>query len=440
MKPLSLLLAGGVLLAGVQQQLLLRRPPRLLELVSSSASSGPAALSLRFSRPMDRASLAALSTLLPADPHQWLGSGHVLRLLLTSQQPISSAITLVIAGQDQRGLPLPPQRWRWDPRPRLLAVVPTGQGEQLQLLQRDGHWQPLTPVLERITAVQPLGNGSGIALTSREGDSERLWLLPLQQSALHRDDAPDPQGVQAGRLQALLPEPLIFAHLSSNRRGDLLVQWSARALGRSITSFWGGGPPASRPEELALEGSGRMQLLPERAALVVPELEGLSLRNLPGKPERRQLLPGSRDLSSFCPVSGRALLVRHWPDFRRSLELVEPGLAPRQLWIGQDAVLSSACDRGGERVWLLLSHWRNAQRNRLLELNRQGQIVRERDLGGWEVEPGGPMAYGPTRQQLLLTLRPQGRQEAQPVLIPVRDLTLQPLPKVVRQSLWLPPG
>ena len=440
MKPLSLLLAGGVLLAGVQQQLLLRRPPRLLELVSSSASSGPAALSLRFSRPMDRASLAALSTLLPADPHQWLGSGHVLRLLLTSQQPISSAIALVIAGQDQRGLPLPPQRWRWDPRPRLLAVVPTGQGEQLQLLQRDGHWQPLTPVLERITAVQPLGNGSGIALTSREGDSERLWLLPLQQSALHRDDAPDPQGVQAGRLQALLPEPLIFAHLSSNRRGDLLVQWSARALGRSITSFWAGGPPASRPQELALEASGPMQLLPEGAALVVPELEGLSLRNLPGKPERRQLLPGSRDLSSFCPVSGRALLVRHWPDFRRSLELVEPGLAPRQLWIGQDAVLSSACDRGGERVWLLLSHWRNAQRNRLLELNRQGQIVRERDLGGWEVEPGVPMAYDPTRQQLLLTLRPQGRQEAQPVLIPVRDLTLQPLPKVVRQSLWLPPG
>ena len=346
----------------------------------------------------------------------------------------------MIAGQDQRGLPLPPQRWRWDPRPRLLAVVPTGQGEQLQLLQRDGHWQPLTPVLERITAVQPLGNGSGIALTSREGDSERLWLLPLQQSALHRDDAPDPQGVQAGRLQALLPEPLIFAHLSSNRRGDLLVQWSARALGRSITSFWAGGPPASRPQELALEASGPMQLLPEGAALVVPELEGLSLRNLPGKPERRQLLPGSRDLSSFCPVSGRALLVRHWPDFRRSLELVEPGLAPRQLWIGQDAVLSSACDRGGERVWLLLSHWRNAQRNRLLELNRQGQIVRERDLGGWEVEPGVPMAYDPTRQQLLLTLRPQGRQEAQPVLIPVRDLTLQPLPKVVRQSLWLPPG
>ena len=440
MKPLPLLLAGGVLLAALQQQLLLRRPPRLLDLLSSSASSGPAALSLRFSRPMNRASLAALSSLNPTAPHQWLGSGDALRLLLTSQQPIHSAIALVIRGLDQRGLTLPPQRWRWDPRPRLLAVVPQDQGEQLQLQQRDGRWQPLTPVLKQITAVQPLGDGTGIALTSREGDSERLWLLPLQQSALHPQNAAKPEGVEAGRLQALLPDRLIFAHLSSNRRGDLLVQWSARTLGRSITSFWAGGKRSARPEQLKLEASGPMQLLPEGAALVVPEIEGLSLRNLPGKPQRRQLLPGSRDLSSFCPVSGRALLVRHWPDFRRSLELVEPGLAPRQLWLGPDAVLSSACDRGGERVWLLLSHWRNAQHNRLLELNRQGQIVRDRTLSGWEVEPGVPMAYDPTRQQLLLTLRPQGRPEAQPVLIPVQDLTLQPVPKRVRQSLWLPPG
>jgi hypothetical protein len=50
------------------------------------------------------------------------------------------------------------------------------------------------------------------------------------------------------------------------------------------------------------------------------------------------------------------------------------------------------------------------------------------------------MAYDPTRQQLLLTLRQQGRPDAQPVLIAVRDLTLQPLAKAVRQALWLPPG
>ena len=433
----ALLLAAGGLLALVQQQLLLQRPPRLLELHSSTASSGPAALSLRFSRPMDRASLAARSQLQPALPHQWLGATNPLRLLLAANQPITGAIQLLISGVDQRGLALRPQRWSWDPRPRLLAVVPKGSGEQLQLLQRDGRWQPLTPEFERITAVTPLGDGSGIALASRNDQGERLWLLPLQQSALQRGSQPVSSAVKAGPLRALLPEPLIFTHLSSNQRGDLLVQWSAQALGRSITSFW---PRQGNRQQLELEASGPMQLLPDGGALVMPELEGLSLRNLPGRPERRQLLPGSRDLSSFCPVSGRALLVRHWPDFRRSLELVEPGQPPRQLWLGGDAVLSTACDRGGERVWLLLSHWRDAQRSRLLEINRQGRIVRTRDLNGWEVEPGVPMAYDPTRQQLLLTLRQQGRPDAQPVLIPVRDLALQPLAKPVRQALWLPPG
>lgn len=431
------LLAGGVLLALLQQQLLLRRPPRLLELQSSTASSGPAALSLRFSRPMDRTSLAMGSQLQPPLPHQWLGESNPLRLLLNANQPITGAIQLLISGLDQRGLALRPQRWTWDPRPRLLAVTPQGSGEQLQLLQRDGSWQALTPVFERITAVTPLGDGSGIALASPNDQGERLWLLPLAQSALQRGHQPAPNAVKPGPLQALLPDPLIFAHLSSNQRGDLLVQWSSQALGRSITSFW---PRKGQPQQLELEASGPMQLLPEGGALVIPELEGLSLRNLPGRPERRQLLPGSRDLSSFCPVSGRALLVRHWPDFRRSLELVEPGQPPRQLWLGADAVLSTACDRGGERVWLLLSHWRDAQRSRLLEINRQGQIVRSRDLTGWEVEPGVPMAYDPTRQQLLLTLRQQGRQDAQPVLIPVQDLELRPLAKAVRQALWLPPG
>ena len=437
MKNAGLLLGGGVLLALVQQQLLLRRPPRLLELQSSTASSGPAALALRFSRPMDRASLAAGSQLQPALAHQWLGANNPLRLLLEGNQPITGAIRLLIRGLDQRGLALQPQRWLWDPRPRLLAVVPQGKGEQLQLQQRDGRWRSLAPVFDRITAVQPLGDGSGIALATRSGEAERLWLLPLEQSALQPENSSAATGVKAGPLRALLQEPLTFAHLSSNSRGDLLVQWSSRALGRSITNLW---PRQGSRQELDLQASGPMQLLPEGGALVVPELEGLSLRNLPGRPARRQLLPGSRDLSSFCPVSGRALLVRHWPDFRRSLELVEPGQAPRQLWLGSEAVLSTACDRGGERVWLLLSTWRDAQRNRLLELNREGRIVRQRDLEDWEAEPGVPMAYDPTRRQLLLTLRPRGSAEARAVLIPVDDLQLRPLAQPLRQALWLPPG
>ena len=63
--PVGLVLAAGIALALLQQQLLLRRPPRLLELKSTTASSGPAALDLRFSRPMQQ---------IPAEagtPAQW---------------------------------------------------------------------------------------------------------------------------------------------------------------------------------------------------------------------------------------------------------------------------------------------------------------------------------------------------------------------------------
>lgn len=69
-----LLLAAGAL-ALLQQQLLWHRPPRLLELRQASASSGPAALSLRFSRPMRALSVAGSSRLLPALPFTIQGRG-----------------------------------------------------------------------------------------------------------------------------------------------------------------------------------------------------------------------------------------------------------------------------------------------------------------------------------------------------------------------------
>ena len=50
------------------------------------------------------------------------------------------------------------------------------------------------------------------------------------------------------------------------------------------------------------------------------------------------------------------------------------------------------------------------------------------------------MAYDPTRQQLLLTMRQQGQVDPQPVLIAVATLELEPLQKAARQALWLPPG
>ncbi|MFM7312061.1 MAG: hypothetical protein ACKO0M_02650 [Cyanobium sp.] len=438
---IALVLAGGVLLALAQQLVLLRRPPWLLELEAGGPSSGPAALDLRFSRPMRSTSLAAATGLRPQLQHRWLGEGNPLRLLLSPGQRLTQAIQLHLRGRDRRGLPLQPQRWNWDPRPRLLAVVPVRGGEQLQLQGHDGSRRPLTPVLPAIQNVQPLGDGSGVAVVgSRRGDSNGLlhdlWLVPLQQRNLSRAPLREPV-IGAPRL--LNTEPLIFAHLSSNRHGELLVQSSSPS--RPGGSTWLRGRDGGR-RPVPQQASGPMQLLPEGGALVVPETEGLSVQALPGRPSRRQLLPGSRDLSGFCPVSGRALLVRHWPDFRRSLELVEPGQPPRQLWLGSEAIHASACDRGGERAWLLLSRWSGQQRSELLSLDRRGRMLQRRVLQGWQVEPGTPLLFDPTSRQLLLTLRPQTSaiQPARPVLIDADSLRLSPQPWPARLALWLPAG
>jgi hypothetical protein len=184
--------------------------------------------------------------------------------------------------------------------------------------------------------------------------------------------------------------------------------------------------------------------------VVVPEIEGLSLRTLPPQPARRQVLPGSRDLSSFCPVAGRALLVRHWPDFRRSLELVEPGQAPRTLWLGSAGLAASACSRGGEQVWALLIEGLNQPRLVLLSLDRRGRLLQRHELAGWELEPGTGLHYDPTGDRLLLALRPQAlattsagrpqRQEARAALINATSLRLTLLEQPVRQVSWLVAG
>ena len=438
---LRVLGTGGVLVLVLQQVLLLRRP-RLLELRTNNASSGPAALDLVFSRPMLRSSMASTSRLQPNLERQWLGESNPLRLLLGTGQRLQGPLSLWLGGRDRRGQALNRQRWLWDPRPRVLAVVPRGQGEQLQLLGHDGHWRPLTPVLPKLLSVQPLGDGSGIGLVQgAAGDPTppgvTVWRLPLKQRNLSQQPLQEPQ---AGTLQLLSRGELIFAHLSTNRRGDLLVQASSNAQPQGTTTLHrrdGGRQP------LPQQASGPIELLPEGGGLVVPEPEGLSLQAMPGQPSRRQLLPGSRDLSSFCPVSGRALLVRHWPDFRRSLELVEPGQPPRQLWMGEEAVLGSACEQGGERVWLLLSRWSGLRhQSRLLALNRLGQVLQSRDFSGWEVEPGTPMSFDRSRRQLLLTMRApnQTTGTAQPVLIDANSLMPRLLRQTVRLAMWLPAG
>jgi hypothetical protein len=206
--------------------------------------------------------------------------------------------------------------------------------------------------------------------------------------------------------------------------------------------YWSAGG-GSRP--LAITASGPIRLLPEGGAAVVPEPDGLSLQSLPPRPPRRETLPGSRDLSSFCPQAGRALLLRHWPDFRRSLERLEPGRPPRQLWIGGEALVASACAGGGERIWALLVGGTGRPELTLLVLDGDGRVLRRRRLAGWELEPGTGLHYDPAGERLLASLRPLGPADAppqppQPVLIDAATDALQPLPVVARIAIWLPPG
>jgi hypothetical protein len=447
-QPWLLALALPSLLALIQQQILVRQPPRLQTLQAAVASAGPAALQARFSRPMNTPSLEQRSALKPPLSHRWLGRGDSLMLSLNGGQRINAPLQLQISGQDGRGLALPPSSWHWDPRPRILAVVSVAGGEQVQLRDHDGRWQPLSPVWPEIPLLLPLGDGSGLATASRQADGQlRLWRIPLRQ---HNLMAVQP-GVsnKPGPAVASAPEPLhgapvLFAHYSSNRRGDLLIQSGQLDPGSSASELRRNGGGSQR---LPWPVSGPMQLLPEGGAVVVPDTEGLHLEALPPQPPRRQTLPGSRDLSSFCPQAGRALLLRHWPDFRRSLELVEPGQPPRQLWLGSQALVASACDRSGERAWALLLEGQERPLLSLITLSRSGQVLARRDLQGWELEPGTGLHWDPASGTLLAALRPQvaasspaPSQAAQPVLIDGGSLELRPLQRPVRQVHWLPAG
>ena len=437
--PGALTVAGALVL--LQQQLLLHQPPRLLDLNMASASTGPAALRSRFSRPLTTESLERNSSLAPQLQHRWLGDGRNLLLTLEPGQRLETSLQLDLAGEDGQGLRLPTSRWHWDPRPRVLAVVNVQGGEQLQVRQHNGDWTAISPIWPEIPHVLPLGDGSGVAAASRLDNGQlQLWLIPLRQANLH------PVGQQApGKLadppQRLRRKPVLFAHLSTNRRGDLLIQSGRLEPGSRQSVLL---PQTGRSQILPWPASGPIQLLPEGGAAVVPSPDGLHLEALPPLEPRRQTLPGSRDLSSFCPP-GRALLLRHWPDFRRSLELVEPGLPPRQLWLGSEALLASACSRQGEQIWALLLLGQARPQLRLLALNRNGQELGHRSLKGWELEPGTGLHWDGATRQLLATLRPlSGGGElplpAQPVMIDGDSLTLQPLELSVRQAHWLPAG
>jgi hypothetical protein len=96
-------------------------------------------------------------------------------------------------------------------------------------------------------------------------------------------------------------------------------------------------------------------------------------------------------------------------------------------------------------VWALLLKGLGRPELLLLALDRQGTVLRHRQLTGWELKPGTALHYDPSSDTLLASLRRLGPANAAPppaqaVLIDATSLQLHPLQQVATQTIWLPAG
>ena len=430
--------SGGLVV--LQQQWLLRRPPRLLELVPDTIHSGTAAVEVRFSRPMHRRNVASESQLDPDLTHRWHASGQALGLVIENEQPLKTPVLISLAGRDLRMQSMTPQNRWWDPRPWLVVNRSVEGGDQLQLLQRDGTWRPITPIWPAITQMEPLGDGRGIAVVSSDDSGrERIWLQHLKRRGIqpqrHLLDAPT-----RGSLQPLIEGKLLFGHLSSNLNGDLLVQSGGLKPGSEAVELI---QNDGQRRPLSIKSSGPLQLLPVGGGVVVPTFDGLRLQPLiNGTPESSQMLPGSRELGAFCHASGRAVLIRHWPDYRRSIELVMPGLPPRQLHLGDQAVLAVACNNTGTTIWAVLGRWTSQGRQQTIVLmNEMGQIQRQQQLNPWLLQPGTRLLLDPVGQQLLMSVNQSpNKLTGRTALMDSTTLEWREIGETaIKEAVWLSP-
>ena len=434
----GLLLLGSALVV-CQQQILLHRPPRLVDQTPQPIHLGSAALDLRFSRAMQRVSVASTSGLTPNLPHRWLGNNNPLRLIVDAAQPIDAPLQLRIAGEDKRGQSLQPKSLWWDPRPWLLVTRVLEDGEQLQLLDRQGNWQSLSQSRQRIQSVVPLGNGSGIAIVdSDDNGGEQIWWQRLTPRSIAQQET-DVQQPIAGRWKRLLKGNVLFAHLSSNLSGDLLVQTGGFTPGSERIQLI---RADGSKNDLKLLASGPLRLLPAGGGLVVPSYNGLSLQPLLDNGQTPQILPGSRELGAFCAASGRALLIRHWPDYRRSIELVIPGLAPKQLHLGEQAVLAVGCNSGGTRIWAVLGRWQNERgEHEIVLMDGDGKVLRRRPLAPWTLFSGSSLQFDPVGRQLLMTVTKKELSHGRAALMDAETLEWREVLTIdVKDAQWLAAG
>ncbi|MCY4174300.1 MAG: hypothetical protein OXF25_09635 [Cyanobacteria bacterium MAG CAR3_bin_5] len=364
------LLFAGLLLALLQQYGLRQRPGRLLAV--RPAMDGAAALELRYSRPVDGASLAPSIRLAPEAPFSATADGATVHLRLTRPYRASGPLVVRLGGRDQQGQPLRRVQLRWEPRPLLLALVSGPRGQRLELGRPDGPWQPVTPWESSISNVLPLRDGRGVVYAAAvDSLSRKNWFVAVSPSAVVAQQHQSPAGGPAAPPWPLPGPATLYSHFSSSNTGLLLLQGVDRAAlkqptdhppflrlfqpGRNSRPHWLGpqDPPWKQMAPLDEQPGGSVELLPSGDGIVFPDENGLVVVSLPPLPPQRQLLPGNRDLKTFCGGGQRAVVLEHQPDYVKTIELLRPGLAPEVVWEGEAAVLAVACDEIAERIWLL---------------------------------------------------------------------------------------
>ena len=460
------LLFAGLLLALVQQYGLQRRPGRLLAM--RPAVDAAAVLELRYSRPVDPASLAASIQLAPDVPLSATANGATVQLRLSQPYRASGPLEVSLGGQDQQGRPLSQVRLRWDPRPLLLGLVSGPQGQRLELAWPDagGAWQPVTPWESRISNVLPLRDGRGVVYAAAVDPlSQKNWFVAVEPSSVALRDSP------TASQPAAPPQPLpgpatLYSHFSSSNRGQLLLQGvnsaaleqpadhppflqllqpnqarGPRWLGRRDQPWRQTAPLDHRP-------AGPAALLPSGDGLVLPDENGLVVVSLPPLSPQRHLLPGNRDLKTFCGAGQRAVVLEHQPDYVKTIELLRPGLAPEVVWEGEAAILAVACDETAERIWLLtvdgvLRDGQPRQDILLLEVQPGHGVVAALHLSDHSLSPTPTLHYDPVTHRLLTVLEhaTETRSEALLITLTVPGRQVPPqltsINKPMNMAYWL---
>ena len=144
-----------------------------------------------------------------------------MRLLIAAEQRVTEPIQMNRAGLDQRQEGHGPPDLVVGSIAMAAVTRQLGDGEQVQLQDRQGRWHLLTPIWTKVTKLTPLGDGQGIAVISSDGEVVQIGCDDSGNSALPVNDPHC--GPQRRSNWSCWPSRMLFGHLSSTN-GDLLLQ------------------------------------------------------------------------------------------------------------------------------------------------------------------------------------------------------------------------